>query len=125
MFYLEGFMSFINIQMFYACLCFLLGHCLGWYAHNLQFVNDFWKDKVLLPNMIFGIPCLMAFFYGTKFAMAAVPELWTTRFVAASFSYLTFPLLTWYYLGESMFTVKTLLCLFLSICILLIQIFMD
>ena len=76
--------------MLYAIACFILGHTLGWYTHNLQFVNDYWKDKVLLPTVIFGIPALLAFWYGTKFAMEAVPELWTARFVAAVFSYLTF-----------------------------------
>ncbi len=118
-------MSFLNINMLYAVCCFILGHCLGWYAHNLQFVNEFWKDKVVLPIIIFGIPCLFAFFYGTRFAMAAVPELWTSRFIAAVLSYLTFPFMTWYYLGESMFTIKTMSCIFLAFCILLIQLLVD
>jgi hypothetical protein len=34
-----------------------------------------------------------------------------------------FPILTWFILGESMFTTKTMLCLSLSILIILIQIF--
>lgn len=118
-------MAILNINMFYAVCCFIAGHCLGWYAHNLQFVNDFWKDKVMLPTLLFGIPCLLAFFYGTRFAMAAVPELWTARFLAAVFSYVTFPIMTWYYLGESMFTFKTMSCIFLAFCILLIQVFVD
>lgn len=112
-----------NINMFYAVLCFISGHVFGWYAHNLQFVNEFWKDRVLLPILLFGIPCLLSFFYGTKFAMAAVPELWTARFMAAIFSYVAFPIMTWYYLGESIFTFKTMACISLSFCILLIQIF--
>ena len=117
--------QFFSVKMLYAIACFILGHTLGWYTHNLQFVNDYWKDKVLLPTVIFGIPALLAFWYGTKFAMEAVPELWTARFVAAVFSYLTFPLMTWYYLGESMFTVKTMSCVLLAFCILLIQIFVE
>lgn len=122
----EVFMSnFFNIKMIYAILCFIAGHVLGWYTHNLQFVNEFWKDKIVLPTILFGIPCLIAFWYGTKFAMEATPELWTSRFVAAVFSYLTFPLMTWWYLGESMFTFKTMSCVFLAFCILLIQIFVD
>lgn len=118
-------MSILNLKMLYAMLCFTLGHVFGWYTHNLQFVNEFWKDKVLLPTLLFGVPCLLLFFYGTKFAMEAVPELWTARFMAAIFSYVTFPIMTWYYLGESMFTFKTLSCLFLSFCILMIQIFVK
>ncbi len=118
-------LEFFNIKMIYAICFFVAGHCLGWYAHNLQFVNEFWKDKVVLPTIIFGIPCLLAFWWGTKFAMEASGELWTARFVAAVFSYLTFPIMTWWYLGESMFTLKTISCVFLAFCILLIQIFVK
>ena len=118
-------LTFFNLKMYYAICCFVASHVLGWYTHNLQFVNEFWKDKILLPTFLFGIPCLIAFWRGTKFAMEAHPELWTARFVAFVISYLTFPIMTWWYLGESMFTFKTLLCIFLAFCILLIQIFVK
>jgi len=36
-------------------------------------------------------------------------------------SYLTFPLLTWYFLHESMFTAKTMVCVGLAFVIALIQ----
>jgi hypothetical protein len=36
-------------------------------------------------------------------------------------SYLTFPLLTWWLLNESMFTMKTMLCVTLSFMIIAIQ----
>jgi hypothetical protein len=38
-------------------------------------------------------------------------------------SYLTFPILTYLILKESMFTPKTMACVFLSFCIIGIQIF--
>lgn len=117
--------SFFNIYMIYAILCFITGHIFGWYATNLQFVGEFWKGKAILPTILFGLPCLFAFWWGTKFAMEASGELWTSRFVATVFSYLTFPIMTWWYLGESMFTLKTLSCVFLAFCILMIQIFVK
>ena len=117
--------SFFNLKMLYAIICFVIGHILSWYTHNLQFVSDYWKDKVFLSIFLFGVPCSILFWYGTKFAMEATPELWTARFVAAVFSYLTFPIMTWWYLGESMFTLKTMSCVFLAFCILLIQIFVK
>ena len=116
---------FTNIKMVYAILLFILGHTLGWYAHNLQFVNEYWKDRFVLSIVVFGIPSMFAFWFGTKFAMEAVPELWTARFMAAVFSYLTFPIMTWYYRDESMFTVKTMSCVFLAFLILFIQMFVK
>ena len=57
--------------------------------------------------------------------MAASDMLWTSRFVAFSLSYLTFPLMTWWYLGESMFTTKTLVCSILAFLIITTQIFVK
>lgn len=105
-----------------AALClFIVGHVLAWYTHNLQFVYDFWKDRPVLSNIIFGVPCGFAYWYGTKFFMEATGELWTSRFVAFSLSYLTFPLMTWYYLNESMFTQKTMICTALAFLIMITQ----
>ncbi len=48
-------------------------------------------------------------------------ELWGPRLLIFGMSYLTFPLLTWYYMNESMFTPKTLVCVILSFAIVAIQ----
>jgi len=108
--------------MFYACILFIIGNVVGWYASNLQFVSEYWKERPLLSVLIFGIPSMMSFWHGTKFAMLAVPELWTVRFVGAALSYCAFPIMTWYYLGESMLTPKTLTCVFLAFTIMVVQI---
>ena len=107
-----------------VCL-FICGHTLAWYTHNLQFVYEFWKNRPVLSNLIFGVPCGFAYWYATKHFMAETGELWTSRFVAFSLSYLTFPLMTWYYLNESMFTTKTLICTFLAFMIFLCSLFID
>ena len=118
--------SFFNIKMIYAIACFIFGHILGWFAGNSQLVWEYWQDKPLLATVLFGTPAGYAFWWGTKFCFEATGgELWSVRFIAAVFSYTVFPIMTWYYLGESMFTVKTMSCMFLALCILLIQIFVK
>lgn len=115
--------GFFSINMAYACILFVTGNILGWYASNLQFVNEYWSDKSIQSVIIFGVPSMLSFWYGTRFAMMAVPELWTIRFVGAALSYFAFPLMTWYYLDESMFTLKTMICVLLAISIMMVQIF--
>ena len=117
--------SFLSYEMYIAMICFVGGHVLAWYTHNSQFVWEYWKNKPILSNIIFGLPCGILFWYGTKYAMAASDMLWTSRFVAFSLSYLTFPLMTWWYLGESMFTTKTLVCSILAFLIITTQIFVK
>lgn len=114
-------MSVLNIKMLYAILCFVLGHTIGWFAGNSQLVWSYWEDKPILATIVLGTPAGLAFWYGTKFCFEATGELWSVRFIAAAFSYITFPIMTWYFLGESMFTFKTLSCVFLAFLILAIQ----
>lgn len=120
-----SFSSFMTAEFVYACLLFIAGNVLGWYASNLQFVSEFWKGKMILPILVFGVPSMICFWLGSKYAMSSVQELWTVRFLGAALSYLTFPIMTWYYIGESMLSIKTLLCVFLAMCILAIQVFLK
>lgn len=115
-------MDFFTKNIIIGMLFFILGHTLGWYTHNLQFVYEYWKDKIILSNIIFGVPAGIFFWVGTKYIFIDSGELWTARFLAAVMSYVTFPLMTWYYLGESMFTLKTMLCVILAMLILIVQI---
>jgi len=118
----EKIVSFFDDSMLYAMSFFCVGHIFSWYTTNSQFVWEFWKDKPLLANIVFGIPAGMMFWYGTKYLMQSIPELWTVRFTAAVISYSVFPFMTWFYMNESMFTIKTMLCVFLALTILIIQI---
>ena len=121
---LEKLSQFFDMPMLYALTFFCAGHVLGWYAINAQLAWEFWKNKPLLSVTLFGVPASLMFWYGTKFVMDSQPELWTARIMGGVISYLTFPLMTWFYLGESMFTIKTMLCVILAFIILLIQIFL-
>jgi hypothetical protein len=118
---MEKFIGFFSFNIVVGVCLFVCDHILAWYTHNLQFVYDFWKDKPILSNIIFGVPCGLLFWYGTKHMMTDLDELWTCRFVAFSLSYLTFPIMTWYYLGESMFTTKTIICTMLAFLIIFVQ----
>ena len=114
--------EFFSSDMILAMCLFVCGHVLAWYTHNSQFVWDFWKDRPLLSNILFGVPCGLFFWYGARHCVAATDMLWTSRFVAFSLSYVTFPIMTWWYLGESMFTTKTLICSMLAFMIVIVQV---
>ena len=117
--------DFFSTGMLISMALFTCGHVLAWYTHNSQFVWDFWKDRPLLANIIFGVPCGLFFWHGTKYCVAAADMLWTSRFVAFSLSYVTFPVMTWWYLGESMLTTKTLICTMLAFMIVIVQVTVD
>jgi hypothetical protein len=111
---------FIN-PILLASIFFILGHTMGWFAGNAQFVWDYWKDKAIMATLLFGTPAGLFFWYGTKFAYEHIESLWSVRFLAAALSYFIFPVLTWYFMGETMFTLKTTISIVLAFSILAVQ----
>jgi hypothetical protein len=109
-------------KLFLACLFFLMGQIGVWFGCNSQLVWKWWEDKPITAALIFGVPTTICIWYGTKYAYAAMGELWGPRFLGFGMSYISFPILTWWFLNESMFTPKTMACVFLSCSIILIQI---
>ncbi len=110
-------------NIFVGCLLFILGQTLVWFQLNSQFVWDWWKDKPIPAIIFFSIPASFCFWYGVRMVVGEMNELWGPRLLIFGMSYLTFPLLTWYYMNESMFTPKTMICVLLSFAIIAVQLF--
>jgi hypothetical protein len=115
----------VTKNLIIALAFFIAGHVLSWYSSNSQFISEWWKDRAVLICCVMAIPCALVWLYGIRFMMAHSPELWKARFIAFSLSYLTFPLLTWYHLGESPFTLKTIICTLLAFTIVIVQLLMK
>ena len=107
-----------------GCLLFFIGHLLSWFQNNSQFVWDWWKERPLFTVLLFSVPTSLTFWYGMRYAYHGMGDkLWSARFLGFAASYVTFPLLTYLFLGENLFKTKTLLCIALSFCIVGILIF--
>jgi len=98
-------------------------HIFVWFSTNLQLL-DAPLIKPVYVALLLCVPTTMAAYFGTKFGYAAFEAAWSIRFFGFAVSYFVFPVLTWWILGESMFTTKTILCILLSFLILAIQIYM-
>ncbi len=108
-----------------SVVLFTILHTLVWFSTNLQFVKGIETSKSLFIAIVLSIPITLCAFFATRIAYSALSDsLWSVRFIAFGISYLVFPILTWTVLGESMFTLKTLTCIFLSIVIVCIQVFL-
>lgn len=123
---IEKITEFFTQEMIYGISFIIVGHTMGWFAGNSQFVWEWWEDKPVLATVLFGTPAGLAFWKGSKYCFLATGgELWSVRFIAAVFSYTVFPILTWYFLGETMFTPKTMISAILAISILFVQIYFN
>ena len=104
-------------------LIFALGQIGGWFQLNSQFIWKWWENRPLLSAVVFGVPTSVAFWYAWRMVAHHADSVWSARFIGSGTGFLVFPLLTWFLLGESMFTAKTMVCLFLTIIVILIQVF--
>ena len=109
--------------LFFGVSLYLLGQTLGWFQLNAQNLSKWWSTRPLASAIVFGIPCSMLFWYAWKIITEHTGSAWTARFIGSSAGLMVFPVLTWYLLGESMFTWKTMICFFLALLILFIQIY--
>lgn len=116
----------MNVNILYSAMCFVGLHVMVWFSTNLQFMSSSsWALKSIWVSLTLAIPISMLAYFGSRFGYTALGDsAWGVRFLAFSLSYLTFPFMTYYFLGESMFTLKTGLCIILSCLILAIQLFM-
>ena len=100
---------------------FLLNNILIWYQLNSQLVWDWAKGtKSMWIMSLMGIPISLLFWYATKIGYEGFGNLWAVRFMGFATSMLTFPVMTWLYLGEAI-TLKTLVTILLAFIIMLLQ----
>ena len=111
------------MAIYIGILLFLLGQVLGWFQLNSQYVSEWWSNRPIAAAIFIGVPTSIAFWYAWRMIVDATGSVWTARFIGSSTGIIVFPVLTWFLLGESMFTTKTMICLGLAILIILIQLF--
>ena len=111
----------INKYILLTIAVFLLNNILIWYQLNSQLVWDWAKGtKSMWFMSLMGIPISILFWYATKWGYIGFGNLWAVRFMGFAASMLTFPIMTYLYLGETM-TLKTIITLGLAILIMIIQ----
>ena len=111
----------INKYIVLTIVIFLLNNILIWYQLNSQLVWDWAKGtKSMWIMSLMGIPISLMFWYATKIGYEGFGNLWAVRFMGFATSMLTFPVMTWLYLGETI-TLKTLVTILLAFIIMLLQ----
>ena len=109
-------------KVIWTIVIFLINNVLIWYQLNGQLVWKFWTTpKGIVISLIMGIPITALFWYATKIGYVGFGSLWAVRFMGFATSMMTFPIMTYLYLGEPM-TLKVIATITLAIVIMIIQI---
>ena len=92
-------------------ILFMLVNVVIWYQLNSQLVWDWAKGtKSMWLMSLMGIPISIMFWYCTKWGYIGFGNLWAVRFLGFATSMITFPFLTYFFLGEPM-GLKTIITL--------------
>lgn len=108
--------------MIYYIVIFIIASLCTFLQSNLQFINEWWKDKHALAVIIFSIPTSYLFIKCHQHVMNITHSVMTTKFIFFSMSNLLLTLFAYIFFNENCFNIKNLVCLFLSSIILIIQI---
>ena len=102
-------------------LIFFFNNIIIWYQLNSQLVWDWAKGpKSMWLMALMGIPISLLFWYATKIGYEGFGNLWAVRFMGFATSMMTFPIMTWLYLGETI-SLKSMISLGLAVIIMLLQ----
>lgn len=105
-----------------ALAAYFIGSALVFLQHNLQFINDYFKDKTHFLIFASSIPISYLYLYAwTHFVNHNNGSVWSARFIFFGLSYFVHPVMAYVFMNETPFTLKTALCTLLSVLILLIQ----
>jgi len=111
----------INKYILVAIVLFLFTNILVWYQLNSQLVWDWAKNgKSMWLMSLMGIPISLLFWLGTKWGYIGFGQLWPVRFLGFASSMITFPIMTYLYLGETI-TLKIIITIILAIIIMILQ----
>ena len=116
--------SIVFKNLLFSFLLFTCLHACIWFSTNTQFMGENLREKSLQVALALSIPISLLGYFAARYSYEALGEsLWAIRFIGFGTSYLIFPVFTWIFVGESMLTPKTLICIFLSFVIVGIQVF--
>ena len=112
------------MKFLYAILLFLIAQIMAWFQSNSGIIGEPFKSNYVAIAIVLGPLVSLLFAYSTILMYETVP-LWSIRFITFAIGYLVFIPLTWYFLGEEVFTLKNILSFLLCCALISIQFFMK
>jgi len=91
---------------------------------NAQIIWKLFEGRPFLSTIVFGLPGGLIFVTAWQMSSGIMGS-WGSRFLAFAASFIAWPILNWLLLGESFFTPRVLVCVFLSFLIILAQVYLP
>ena len=100
-------------------------HILAWLQVNGPIFNDWWKENILISAFIISpiiFWCSLTYWTITYEWLQAV---WSVKFIAYGVNILVFSICAYYFLGESLFTIRNVVSIVFATLMILSQAYLP
>ena len=113
------------MRILIATLLFTVAQVAAWFQSNSGILGGKLQENYVLVALTLGPIVSLCFAVATKMLYAEIDSLWSVRFLTFGVGYLVFIPLTWYFLGEEIFTAKNIISFLLCLTLISTQFFMK
>lgn len=113
------------MKIIFAILLLFACHILAWLQVNGPIFNDWWKDNMLISAFIVSpiiFWCSITYWSITYEWLQAV---WSVKFIAYGVNILVFAICSYYFLGESLFTIRNVVSIVFATLMILSQAYLP
>ena len=103
-----------------GALLFTVAQILAWFQSNSGILDEPFKSNYIYIALFFG-PIVSLLFSMATIQLYQEMSLWSIRFLTFGLGYLIFIPLTWYFLGEQIFTIKNAISFVLCLVLISVQ----
>ena len=109
----------INKDIIVCIVILFLSQIVIWFQLNGQLVSQWCKDHPWTLSLL-GIPISYALILTTEYGYRGFNELWPVRLLGFAIGMISFPFITYWFLGEGI-TIATGISIILAIIIMILQ----
>jgi len=108
------------MRILFGALLFTVAQILAWFQSNSGILDEPFKSNYIYIALLFG-PIVSLLFSMATIQLYQEMSLWSIRFLTFGLGYLIFIPLTWYFLGEQIFTIKNAISFVLCLALISVQ----
>ena len=113
------------MKLVFALFCLIVGHLLAWLQLNGPIFNDWWKDNIWLSALC--VSPVIFFFSMTYWSITYewLQAVWSVKFIAYGVNIVVFSICSYYFLGESLFTIRNVVSIVFATLMILSQAYLP
>ena len=113
------------MKLVFALFCLITGHLLAWLQLNGPIFSDWWKDNIWISALC--ISPLIFFFSMSYWSITYewLQAVWSVKFIAYGVNIVVFSICAYYFLGESLFTIRNVVSIVFATLMILSQAYLP